>query len=262
MVKVPRTQGSDSTLVDALLNVWQGGPPLNVDSACRLVPANDDEAYAVQKDLGARLGWWPSGRPQAWKLGGTEPAVTAPVPDACLMSAPARLGEADRCTLFGVEVELVIQLASPLAAGCRREDAAEAVGEVIAAIEVFDVRAEGWQQLPRTFLLADLQMHGRLILGKGISGPWRDEFSDSSLSVLLNEKRVTGLSLRHPEDDPLILLPWLAGHVERCGWGLEKGDLISTGSWVGMFEIGPGDKVVANFEGIGGVSLEIAKATD
>ncbi|RUR30162.1 hypothetical protein ELY33_10120 [Vreelandella andesensis] len=243
-------------LTEALATVWRGGPLITPETAHRLTPQSDADAYAVQAALGATMGWWAEGRPRAWKLG-VAPVTAAPIPDHCLMASPARLNESDCFSLFGIEVELAVRLKRPLYSGCRRSEAALAIGETLAAIELFDVRAANWQQLPRTFLLADLQMHGRLITGEGVAGPWQSHFANSALSVRVNDQVLPGLALRHPMGDPVSLLPWLAMHAEHAGWGLVEGDVISMGSWTGMFEAHPGQRIEASFENIGSVSLEI-----
>ncbi|MBR2514591.1 MAG: fumarylacetoacetate hydrolase family protein [Halomonas sp.] len=253
------SQSNITDLTEALATVWRGGPLITAEAAQRLSPQSDAEAYAVQAALGATMGWWAKGRPRAWKLG-IAPVTAAPIPDHCLMASPVRLNETDCFSLFGIEVELAVRLKRPLYPGCRQGEAALAIGETMAVIELFDVRAANWQQLPRTFLLADLQMHGRLIIGDGVAGPWQSHFADSALSVSVNDQPMTGLALRHPMGDPLALLPWLAMHTDAAGWGLAEGDVISTGSWTGMFEAKQGQRIEASFANIGSVSLEIDAA--
>ena len=243
-------------LTDALAAVWEGGPLITPEAAQRLAPQTDADAYAVQAALGATMGWWAAGRPRAWKLG-LGPVTAAPIPDHCLMASPAILKESDCFSLFGIEIELAVRLEQPLYSGCRRGEAFMAVGETLAVIELFDVRAAGWRNLPRTFLLADLQMHGRLIMGEGIEGSWQPRFASSALSVRVDDQVLPNLAPRHPMGDPVLLLPWLAGHVEQNGWQLAEGDVISLGSWTGMFEAQPGQHIEASFESVGSVSVQV-----
>ena len=113
------------------------------DTARRLAPQTEADAYAVQAALGATMDWWAGGRPRAWKLG-LRPVTAAPIPDHCLMDSPAILKQSDCFSLFGIEIELVVRLKQPLYSGCRCGEAAMAVGETLAAIELFDVRAAEW----------------------------------------------------------------------------------------------------------------------
>ncbi|CAN0428271.1 unnamed protein product [Ectocarpus sp. 12 AP-2014] len=80
------------------------------------------------------MNWWAEGRPRAWKLG-IGPVTAAPIPDQCLMASPTRLSKTDCFSLFGIEVELAVRLKRPLYSGCRRSEAALAIGETLAAIE-------------------------------------------------------------------------------------------------------------------------------
>ena len=243
------TDEAPTSLVDALALAWQEGRPLSAEVARRLAPAGPDAAYATQSALGKRLGWWPAGRPHGWKLAMGQPPKAAPIPDGLYQPSPGQMH--DRVSVAGIEVELAVRLSRPLSAGASRQEAEAAVGETLAVIEGFDVRAEHWRELPPSFLLADLQMHAGLVIGSGVSG-WA---GDTHLSL-----EVTGLSTgsegwQHPLGDPLALLPWLADHAAGRGWPLQAGDLVATGSWCGMLEVPPGGHIAATFEGVGEVSL-------
>ncbi|MCE8040409.1 hypothetical protein [Halomonas sp. MCCC 1A11062] len=235
-------------LVVALAEAWRNGTPLAAETARRLAPDSRTAAYATQAVLGQRLGWWPAGRPHAWKLAMGQPPLAAPIPDALLLPSPARL--ASWVSVPGIEVELAVRLSRALLPGAGRDECEAAVGETLAVIERFDVRAEGWPELPQNFLLADLQMHAGLVLGSGVQG-WP---GDTSLT--LNIAAPPGSTWQHPLGDPLALLPWLAEHAAAQGWTLQAGDLIATGSWCGMYEVPPGGCVRARFDGIGEVELK------
>lgn len=236
-------------LVEALARAWQAGRPLSAEEARCLAPTGDAAAYAVQTALGRRLGWWPEGRPRGWKLAMGEPPKAAPIPAGLYQRSPARMRAP--ASVAGIEVELAVRLSRPLAAGAGRQEAEAAVGETLAVIECFDVRAEAWHTLPPAFLLADLQMHGGLVTGAGVSG-WVHPARLSLEATWLAEAHD---DWHHPLDDPLALLPWLAIHAAGRGWPLQAGDLIATGSWCGMFEVPPGGGVKARFDGVGEVAL-------
>ena len=237
-------------LVEALVGAWRQGRPLSAETARRLAPAGPEAAYAVQAALGHRLGWWPSGRPRGWKLAMGEPPKAAPIPDGLYLESPDQWR--GPMSVAGFEAELAVRLAHPLPAGASRQAAEAAVGETLAVIERFDVRAEAWQTLPDTFLLADLQMHGGLVIGGGVSG-W---VGDTLLSLDESDPSPGAGPWRHPLGDPLALLPWLAEHAAARGWPLQAGDLVATGSWCGMRELSPGSRVVARFADVGEVVLQ------
>lgn len=242
-------KGKTRSLIDALALAWQEQSPLSADEAKRLSPDRYDEAYEVQAAIGKRLNWWPTGRPHGWKLAMGNPPKAAPIPDGFYQQSPARLN--NHISVAGVEVELAVRLSSPLPAGCSIEESAAAVGETLAVIEGFDVRADNWRELPLGFLLADLQMHGGLFIGGGVSG-W---IGNTTLTLELNGLEQTSCNCKHPLSDPLSLLPWLADHAASRGWPLQAGDLVATGSWCGMIELPPASGIVAKFDGVGEVAL-------
>lgn len=244
-------------LTERLIEAWRSGRPLAAHRAAHLAPPDDDEAIAVQDAVGTALGWFPDGQPRAWKIASVPPTA-APVPDAFVLDGPQKLKRGEFHTLIGIEVELVLQLARPLPAGSDEHAAAEAIGGVFAAIEIFDVRAEDWRALPRTFLLADQQMHGRLILGSGVHDGWRPEFADTEVCLRVNGNETLRRHGGHALGSPLAILPWLANHVSARSEGLRAGDLIASGTWTGLYEAKPGESIHARFAGIGEVSVDIA----
>jgi 2-keto-4-pentenoate hydratase len=244
-------------LAERLIGAWHNGRLLSALDATRLAPPDDAAACAVQDAVGAALEWFPQGRARAWKIASVPPTA-APVPDAFISDAPAWLRRQDFHTLIGIEVELVLRLGSALPAGADEATAAAAIDGIYAAIEIFDVRAEAWNSLPRSFLLADQQMHGRLLLGGGTRSGWQADFAETEVSLLVNDTEVIRRRGGHALGTPVAILPWLAHHVAARGDGLQAGDLIASGTWTGLHEALPGDRIHANFAGIGEVALEIA----
>ncbi|SFM18777.1 hypothetical protein [Marinobacter zhejiangensis] len=237
------------SLVDALAEAWTSGMPMSADDASRLAPADCDAAYLVHKVLGERLEWWPTGRPRAWKLAMGKPPLAAPVPDFLLELSPGV--ERSPHSVNGIEVELVVRLSAPIGPQASRDEVEAAIGQTFAAIERFDVRAKNWERLPETFLLADLQMHGGLVVGDGVSG-W---VSPTCLQIKATGQNFSGRVWQHPMNDPLAAIPWLAGHASKQRWPLQAGDLIATGSWCGMIRLPSGGQISAHFQGVGGVGL-------
>ncbi|HCP53503.1 MAG: hypothetical protein CMK72_16375 [Pseudomonadaceae bacterium] len=257
-----------SQLHDALIEAWRSGTPLNEEAATRLAPADNQAAYRVQHQVGEALQWFAQGRPHAWKIGAASNEslpTAAPIADAVVIhglpESPAQLPLSTRHTLFGIEVELAIRLARDLPASADAAQIKAAVAEVIVAIEVCDVRAQAWQKLPATFRLADQQMNRWLILGNATAGGWQDDYAQRGVQLQVNGAPVALKDSRHPLGDPLCLLPWLCNHVaEQYPAGLRAGDVITTGTWTGLYEAQPGDRICASFDGLGGVALNIANA--
>lgn len=250
------TQADDPLLAQRLVSAWQSGVPLSAEQAIALAPGDERQAYAVQRQVADALGWFPTGRARAWKIASRPPAA-APVPEAFIQTSPTHFDPADAHTVMGIEVELALELAHKLNAGCSLDEAASAIGRITAAIELFDVRAHDWARLPPNFLLADHQMHGRLIMGSGIDGPWKDDYADAKVSLFANGQCLQSGRGGHPLGSPVEILPWLAGHVETHGDGLKAGDLIASGTWTRLYFTRPGEHIKACFDGIGEVELNI-----
>lgn len=244
-------------LAERLVGAWRSGRPLTALDATRLAPPDDAAAYAVQDAVGAALDWFPNGRARAWKIASVPPTA-APVPDAFIHNVPQRLHMHDFHTLIGIEVELVLRLGRALPADANEADAAAAIDGVFAAIEIFDVRAQDRDALPRTLLLADHQMHGRLLLGSGIEGGWQTSLTDTEVILSVNGRETLRRHGGHALGSPVAILPWLAGHVAQRADGLQAGDLIASGTWTGLYVAQPGEHIRAEFKGVGAVAVEIA----
>jgi 2-keto-4-pentenoate hydratase len=50
---------------------------------------------------------------------------------------------------------------------------------------------------------------------------------------------------------------WLAGKLAEFGLALRPGDLIMTGSFTRQFPLAPGDRVRAEFDGLGTVEVGV-----
>ena len=252
----------ETALANALIHAWRRGRTLDADTATRLAPADTDAAYRVQSRVGEALGWFPDGRPRAWKMGFNPASATptaAPVPNAALLASPARLPPGTVHTLVGIEVELALRVGRPLRAGCTPAEVEAAIVETVAAIEVCDVRAQRWQHLPPLFHLADQQMHRWLVLGSSLSAPWEPELSNRHVCLEIDGTTVAHQRGGHPLANPLHFLPWLATHADALGHGgLQAGDVIATGTWTGLHPVPPGARVRAEFAGIGEVALTVS----
>lgn len=251
---IPTQAPPDTELLSCLAGAWRSGHPLPTAQAAALAPGSVAEAYQVQKALGKKLGWWPDQRPKAWKLTTGLPPKVAPVPDAFILKAEDSMGCYRPYSLCGIEVELGYRLASPIRPHMSAAEVQAAIGETLVLVEIFDVRAQRWHELPETFLLADMQMHGRLILGSGVAG----YATSPKLEIYCEDLSDETLSFNQPIDDLLRTLPWLAEHAEQHGWSLEAGDLIASGSWCGLLQPDLKSSLAARFDGIGAVNINLA----
>jgi 2-keto-4-pentenoate hydratase len=216
---------------------------------------------ALEEHLGPRVGH---------KIGGTTAPMRAyinvPEPVAGEIFATIAHPAGARLKLRdyvrpGVETEIAVRLGSDLPARGQpytREEAAEAVDAVMAAIEVVDDRYEDFRAVGAATLVADNAFDAGSLLGEPVRGLSALDTGGLRARTLKDGKQVAeGLSdllMGHPMD----ALAWLANRRSDLGLGLEAGSFVSLGSitpvqWVerpGAYRI--------EVEGLGAVEVSFA----
>jgi 2-keto-4-pentenoate hydratase len=134
----------------------------------------------------------------------------------------------------GVECEIAVRLARDLPAGpCSPEQAAEAVGELVAGIEIVENRyGDDLLELGVPTLIADQVYHAACVLGEPAAENWRT----FDLLTLRGRLLVDG----HQRDEgvgadllgnPMNCLAWLASSsVAHAFGGLKAGQVVMLGS--------------------------------
>ena len=132
----------------------------------------------------------------------------------------------------GVECELAVVLAHDLAPGpCGAAQAAAAVGELMAGIEVVENRYGPLDVLGTPTLVADQVFHAAAILGTPYAG-WRDlDLRAIAGSLWIDgEQRGAGCG-GDLLGDPMAALAWLAASDEAAAFGgLRAGQVVMLGS--------------------------------
>lgn len=188
---------------------------------------------ALEGQLGPRVGH---------KIGGTTAAmrayINAPEPVAGEVFATIVHQAGSRLKLRdyvrpGVETEIAVRLKLDMPARGQpytREDAAEAVDAVMAAVEVVDDRYEDFRTMGVATLVADNAFDAGSLLGEPVLtlNPL-DTGALAARTYRDGELVAEGLSdalLGHPMD----ALAWLANRRSSLGLGLEAGSFVSLGS--------------------------------
>lgn len=248
-------------LAERLAQAWLSGDTLTEQEAQQLAPASFTEAYRVQQAVARRLNWFDDAGPQAWKLGGPPGGATAaPVARNLVQmpaaQAPVRLSSDDAFRFTALEFELAVRLGKPLEPGATLGEAKAAIAEVYLAIEVCDLRADNWQQLPASYRLADQQMsRGFILVDQPLPG-WDERLVQVAPQLSLNARPLCSGPLQHPQGHPLASLPWLANLSGALyGKPLAAGTLIATGAWTGMHLLQPGDRFKAELDGLGRIEV-------
>ena len=218
-------------------------------------PRDDADAYAVQRAVADEFGWF-AAKPTAWKVGSASRTATpnaAPLPARGVQASPATFprGSFNRILIEG---EVAFRLRAPIAADVPADDTttvSAAIGELVVTIEVIDPRYGNFESASPTLRLADQGLHGALVVGSGI--PWRGSLPWDTLVAIVRRNGEVQRETRggHPLGNLLFMLPWLARHAAGFGLPLGTGDLITAGTWTGVFETAPGQSIDVEFPDVG-----------
>lgn len=216
-------------------------------------PICNKDAYAVQDAVAAILGWFPTGRAPAWKVGGPgrlADITAAPLP---FVSVSPVDWTGTGYNALSVEAEVAFRLGSTPSEGT---NIISCIDTMCVAIEIVATRLEDGLNRPGPWKLADQQLHADLIIGAEVPFLQRHWLTQECV-LEINGNVSFSANGSHPCGDPLYALPWLVQHAHQRGLPLRSGDLVTTGSWSGITPVCPGDRIRACFPGIGEAALQI-----
>lgn len=201
-------------------------------------PATLAEGIATQVALAGLLG---AATPAGFKIGATTEQMRdylgLPHPIAGFMPEASLHGSGSTLNMApflqpGVECELAVHLVRNLPPGpCSPDQAAAAVGELMAGIEVVENRYAGLAAIGAPALVADQVFHAAAILGT----PYR-EWRSLDLAALPGRMLVDGAVVGEGRGGdllggPMQALAWLAGSAEAAAFGgLRAGQMVMLGS--------------------------------
>lgn len=232
-----------------------------------IAPRDEAAGYALQKEVALRLGGLP---PAGFKIGATTKqmqtylGLAGPaagfVPKSGLRRSPAIL-RFDDFLRPGLECEVGLRLARDIAPGpCTRDQAADAVGEVFAAIEIVENRYDDLVTLTTPTLIADQVFHGGGVLGPPVAG-WRAlgiDLAGTRGRITVNgQVRGEGYGadlLGHPFE----ALAWLAASGGAAAFGgLKAGQVVFLGSVTPPIWLDGPCSAVVEFDGLGRAELTL-----
>ena len=231
-----------------------------------LKPANTEAGYALQEALTLALGETPVG----WKVACTNSAAqqlmetdepfAGPLFEPMLHTSPAAL-RSDRFNMRMVEGEFAFRLGMDLAVRPEpytRDEVEAAVATVHPAIEIADSRFDDWLSVGLASLVADGAVSGAFVYGEGRSN-WRTlDLVNWPVTMRVGGEVVGRGTGAGALGDPLSSLLWLANKRSSQGRGLNRGQIVTTGTCTGNFQAQPGATVVADFGEMGEVSVSFA----
>lgn len=240
------------------------GPPTPTPSA-DWGPQTVEDGYRVQAAVHRLLGAQGYGRTVGHKIGCTTKVMQAylDIDHPCageVFESTVFRGSADvplsRFHRIGVECEIAARLSADLPADLvegpfTREVVAEAVGSLIAGIELVDDRYESFPDFRAPVLIADDFFNAGVVLGPEVTD-WRA----LDLATIVGVMEIDGVEVgRGTGADilghPMNALAWLAEHRAALGLPLRAGEFVMLGSVVKTvhFEAPAGVRIA--FDGLG-----------
>jgi 2-keto-4-pentenoate hydratase len=233
-----------------------------------LMPPDLASAYRAQALLVEGLCAHWGGEPAGYKIALTNPAAQrmlgVPYPvfgrlfTARLHESGVTLRAADYVIRL-IEVEIAFRMAADVPAvdgGHDRRSVAEFVGALYPAIELVEHHFAGLDRFTPESFAADIAIHGAWIHGTPVDD-WRHlDLAAQPTRLLVNgEERLTG-SGGNVLGHPLAVVAWLANELPQYGLRLSRGDFVTTGVTTEViYPAEAGERLVADFPGIGGVEL-------
>jgi len=154
-----------------------------------------------------------------------------------------------------VEVEVGFILADDLpGAGCTEDDVLAATAAFAPAIELIDTRIKDWK-IRLCDTIADNASSAGWVLGAARVSPKDVDIRNIDAVLTRNGEVVAKGRSDAVLGNPVTAVAWLARKVEGFGVRLKAGDIVLPGSCTKAFDANPGDRFVADFEGLGAVNL-------
>ncbi|MCH9672963.1 MAG: fumarylacetoacetate hydrolase family protein [Gammaproteobacteria bacterium] len=233
-------------------------------------PTSIDDAYAIQEQFLALReadGDVLSGYKLAYttatmqnRSGLKEPALGR-IFEHTIHTGVATLNASDYVRV-GLECEIAVRLSDPLTADggpYDRDKVSQAVGSVMAAIEIIDSRApEDMADDERALMGVSANIwNAGIVLGPQITR-WREiDLESVHGSVHVNHELAGEGYGRDVMGHPLEPLAWLANTLAKRGRSLEAGTIIITGSIVAPQFLTEGDEAVVSIDELGEAVLRI-----
>lgn len=223
-------------------------------------PSSEAEAYAVQDAIARALG------PVAgWKVGA--PSATATPARAALHADTIFETDAGTCHLpaslfhlIGAEAEIAYRFGRDLPpenGPYDREVVLAAVETMHPAIEIADTRFTVFGAVDPHSQRADQQNHGVLVLGPGLT-EWRHlDPVTQAVRLTIDGKVLHDHVGGNSAVDAVRLLVWLANEGARSLGGIKAGQVVTTGSCTGTDFVTAPTRMVAEFPGLGSLTLAI-----
>lgn len=241
----------------------RGGPLPAIPEACR--PLSIDDANRIAERLRGNAG----GRPEGWKAGassaaqlrdlGAQTPPTAPLFAGVIRDSPADL-DAGAYQLCVMEAEVAFRMAAdlpPRGTPYSMDEVRAAVDTAHIVIEAANFPFADGPAVGMPSIIASGFAVAALVIGPEI-GDWRERDLHALDVELLLDDEVAAAGLDgDARCDPLGVLLAMANDFSARGFGLEAGQMVTTGAAATPTPAKPGQTTVARFAGIGDVVAKL-----
>jgi 2-oxo-3-hexenedioate decarboxylase/2-keto-4-pentenoate hydratase len=251
---------------ERIVELFRGRRPIEILPA-DLYPESLDEAYAIRRvfqEVEEKKG---RGAIAGYKIGLTTPVMRklCGVGEPCYGAIFARevyhrraeLAAADYCRL-GVETEIAFRLGDDLPQGGAPGEIVGAVESCMAAIELIEDLHYDHKRLDAAAMVAGNVWNAGVVLDTPMTD-WRTQhLARAAARLSINGQEIGSGNGGDVMGHPLNAHAWLAEKLAVAGTPLRRGMIVVTGSMVPIRYPAPGDGVVIEVSGLGGVELALS----
>jgi len=216
-------------------------------------PDSFEEGFAVQDKVVAALGPAVIG----WKVMAVPdgPVIFAPILQSGRVPAGGTWTVAGK-EPAGIELEIAFRLGRDVAPGASPQQVLDAVAGAHVVFELCQSRLAEPGKQPRHVMLADCIANAGLVVGPEIPG-WRSENLKERAGRLLVDGKV---HMEGKSADPVGALQLLPPAMAARGKRLEAGQIVITGSLIGMNWLTGRHALVGAIDGLGEVAISLVAA--
>lgn len=230
-------------------------------------PQDEQQGAAVQRMLANHFG---AAQPAGFKIGATAKrmqeylGLSGPVAGFMTVRGLLVPGVVVKYADFvnpGVECELAVSLGRDLPPGpCTQAEAAAAVSQLVAGIEIVENRYEDIAVLGTPTLIADQMYHGAAVVGFPGNIDWHNlDFGTFAGSITINGQSRGEGRARDLLGHPLNSLAWLAASpVAAAFGGLKAGQVVMLGSVTPPIWLTGPSSVTVEFKPLPAVAVRLA----
>jgi len=158
-----------------------------------------------------------------------------------------------------IEPEIAFVTSRELRGRITREQALEACGSVMAAMEILDSRYIDFKYFSLPDVVADNSSSSMFVLGTTERPPGELDLTKLRMSMEVNGKEVQSALSSAISGDPLLSVVQLCELLDARGEALPAGSIVLAGAATAAHMMQPGDQVRLTVEGLGSVSVSVTQ---